>query len=41
MNPEEDITEEELKSIYDDAYQGEVLSDNEIDSLVENFNDNE
>ena len=41
MNPEEDITEEELKGIYEDAYKGKVLSDDEIDTLVEDFNANE
>lgn len=35
----EDIQDSELEQIYEEAWQGEALSDEEIDSLVSDFND--
>jgi hypothetical protein len=38
MIPEDDITEEELEQIYEEAYVGSALNDDEIETLVEDFN---
>lgn len=41
MTPDEDITEEELTSIYESAWDGDALSDDELMALVEEFNNQE
>ncbi len=37
----EDITEEELNDIYQSAWDEEPLSDEEIENLVDSFNEQE
>lgn len=33
-----DITDEELAAIYQQAYEGDIATDEEIDAMIEEFN---